>query len=313
MQNKVMLRKGELELINKYSRRELTEEEIYAFTVTLCDNDIDRDFERFSDDALEKMAQLFVGKTGICDHEMKSGNQKARIFACYTEKTGEKTSDGRAYKRLCARAYMLRGGDTDTLIDEIEAGIKKEVSVGCSMAERLCSVCGQDRRTGCTHIAGRTYTDKGTALVCHTILSNPTDAYEWSFVAVPAQRRAGVIKSYKEKKKLDPKEIIKNLGDGQCITAAEADGLRSYLAEQNGLCELGRAYLAEKRAAIIKSPVFSESGISEQVINSLIEKMSVAELDEFYRAAKRLEAVPTPQLKSEKEKPDALNGGFMIK
>ena len=312
MQNKTILRDGELELINKYSRRTLCKNEIYAFTVTLCDNDIDRDFERFSDEALEKMAELFVGKTGICDHDMKSGNQKARIFSCYTEKTGEKTADGREYVRLCARAYMLRGGDTDMLIEEIEAGIKKEVSVGCSMAQRVCSVCGQDRKAGCTHVAGRSYNQNGKATVCHTVLSSPTDAYEWSFVAVPAQRRAGVIKSYKEKKNLEPKEIIKNLGEGQRITAKEADDLRAYLAEQNGLCELGRAYLAEKRAAIIKSPVFLSSGISEQTVKSLLEKMSVAELDEFYRAAKRLEAVPTPQLRTPSNKSDALNGGFII-
>ena len=29
---------------------------------------------------------------------------------------------------------------------------------------------------------------------CHFVLSDPQDAYEWSFVAVPAQRDAGVIK-----------------------------------------------------------------------------------------------------------------------
>ena len=44
------LEKGELELINKYSRREITEDEVYVFSVVLCDNDIDRDNERFTVD-----------------------------------------------------------------------------------------------------------------------------------------------------------------------------------------------------------------------------------------------------------------------
>lgn len=43
--------KETLEKINKFTRRPLREEEIYAFPVTLCDNDIDRDNERFSDEA----------------------------------------------------------------------------------------------------------------------------------------------------------------------------------------------------------------------------------------------------------------------
>ena len=32
----------ELELINAYSRRKLTKDEVYVFGVVLCDNDIDR-------------------------------------------------------------------------------------------------------------------------------------------------------------------------------------------------------------------------------------------------------------------------------
>lgn len=41
------LNKEELALINRYTRREMSEEEVYTFSVVLCDNDIDRDFERF--------------------------------------------------------------------------------------------------------------------------------------------------------------------------------------------------------------------------------------------------------------------------
>ncbi|MEG2038600.1 MAG: hypothetical protein RRZ73_02615, partial [Oscillospiraceae bacterium] len=55
----------DLELINRYATREFKPEEIYTFRVTLCDNDIDRDFERFTKEALDKLAELFVGKTGI--------------------------------------------------------------------------------------------------------------------------------------------------------------------------------------------------------------------------------------------------------
>ena len=45
----------ELSLINKFTRRTFSADEVYAFSVVLCDNDVDRDFERFSDDALCKM------------------------------------------------------------------------------------------------------------------------------------------------------------------------------------------------------------------------------------------------------------------
>ena len=51
----------------------------------LCDNEIDRDFERFDIPALEKLAELFVGKTGIFDHSMSGRDQTARIFSCRVE------------------------------------------------------------------------------------------------------------------------------------------------------------------------------------------------------------------------------------
>ena len=47
-----------LEKINRFTRRPVTENEIYTFPVNLCDNDIDRDNERFSDNALLAMSKL---------------------------------------------------------------------------------------------------------------------------------------------------------------------------------------------------------------------------------------------------------------
>lgn len=58
----------EMALINAYSRRTLTKDEVYVFGVVLCDNDIDRDNERFTVESLFELEKLFVGKTGIFDH-----------------------------------------------------------------------------------------------------------------------------------------------------------------------------------------------------------------------------------------------------
>ena len=37
----------ELAEINRFTRTPLTAEEVYCFAVRLCDNEVDRDFERF--------------------------------------------------------------------------------------------------------------------------------------------------------------------------------------------------------------------------------------------------------------------------
>ena len=185
-----------LDKINKFTRRKLSEDEVYVFSVILCDNDIDRDCECFSDEALEELKELFIGKTGIFDHEATTVNQNARIFDTeLITDSSRRTKYGEPYKYLKASAYMVKTDGNKALIAEIDGGIKKEVSISCAAAKRTCSVCGCHKDTAsCAHIKGRKYGGK----LCHTILSDITDAYEWSFVAVPAQVNAGVTKKYSE-------------------------------------------------------------------------------------------------------------------
>ena len=182
--------KDDLQKINKYTRRNFKEDEVYTFSLVLCDNDIDRDYERFTVEALFELEKMFLGKTGIFDHNPKAENQSARIYECKVEAVnGKKTAYGDDYFRLTAKAYIPVSKNTENLILSIDSGILKEVSLGCSVGEKLCSVCGKEQGE-CHHIKGKKY---GNDLCCY-LLNNPTDAYEWSFVAVPAQKQAGVHK-----------------------------------------------------------------------------------------------------------------------
>ena len=180
-------------LINTYTRRDLSPDEVYVFPVTLCDNQIDRDGERFTSGALSKLAELFVGKTGIFDHIPSGQNQTARIYETNVVVDASKpsTADGEPYTALTAKAYMMRTSSNADLIKEIDAGIKKEVSISCAVKMRYCSICGEDAYHGCEHQKGRSYEGK----VCCHVLDEPLDAYEWSFVAVPAQPKAMVTRT----------------------------------------------------------------------------------------------------------------------
>lgn len=190
----VIITEKELEEIRKFTRKDITEQELYTFPLILCDNEIDRDGEKFTQESLGKLAELFVGKTGIFDHNASSKNQTARIYSAQVRTDPSRvTADGETYTWVEAKAYMLRNEKNKDLISEIEAGIKKETSVGCSVKSIKCSVCGRDIRGGaCGHIKGKVYDGK----ICCNLLCGPEDAYEWSFVAVPSQRNAGVIKSF---------------------------------------------------------------------------------------------------------------------
>lgn len=251
----------ELRAVNAFTKKDLLPEEVYVFSVLLCDNEIDRDMERFSEGTLEELSELFVGKTGIADHNWSSDMQKARIYRTeLIREEAEKNSLGMPYIYLKGYAYMLRTERNAELIAEIDAGIKKETSVGCSIAKTVCSVCGEEIESdSCRHVKGRKYKGK----LCFAELQGAVDAYEWSFVAVPAQKKAGVIK------KLDVSKGLKGFvssEEGRCFTA-EYDRLENEAA-------VGRRYLEE-----LKSEVLRLSLLSDRKMHSAL-KTGVAHMDE---------------------------------
>lgn len=272
----------ELEQINRYTRRAFTPQELYVFSVVLCDNEIDRDYERFTIPALHRLGELFLGKTGLFDHSMKSGDQTARIFSAKVEQEAEKTTQaGEPYTRLVARAYLPRTEKNADLILELESGIKKEVSVGCAVGKSTCSVCGADKtQKVCGHVKGKSY---GAGKICCTVLEEPRDAYEWSFVAVPAQRAAGVVKAFapgKEKRKTmeELRKSLEQAGEQIVLSAGEARALAKQLDELEQLAETGRQYRGRVCKSVVRLCALGKSGIPAEVMGRAAESMALDDL-----------------------------------
>lgn len=182
---KQLIDEDELALINRQTLRELSAEEVFTFRLAACDNQVDRDYEKFSDAALEGLAPMFVGKSVLMDHVWCAGYQTARVYDAHVESVGE-------IKRLILRCYMPRTEESEKTITAIETGILRECSVGCVVDRVICNICGADQtKTCCAHVAGGEYDGK----VCVMTLDGARDAYEVSLVAVPAQKEAGVVKS----------------------------------------------------------------------------------------------------------------------
>lgn len=277
----------ELEQINRFSRRALTAAEVYTFSVVLCDNEIDRDSEQFSIEALGEMAELFIGRTGIFDHSMKGKDQKARVYSTKLEQVaGRRNRVGEPYCRLNARAYMLRTHENDTLIAEIDAGIKKEVSVGVSVESTLCSVCGSDlKKEGCAHRPGQRYEGK----LCYHILNHALDAYEWSFVAVPAQPGAGVIKAFKAEKgecksMNEILETLKSADEAITVSRSQRRALLDMICTLEQEAALGREYKKALRTQVLALLPLAMPEMDCKVFGHMAEVMTVEELKSFRQA-----------------------------
>lgn len=281
---------AQLETINALSKTRLNGEQVYVFSLRLCDDQIDRDFERFDTGALAGLAKLFLGKTGVVDHNWSSEKQIARIF-----ETQVVEENGVHY--LKAWAYIRRGGSNEEIIADIEAGIKKETSIGCAMASSLCSICGSEYGT-CGHRKGEHYEGN----LCHAILKEPVDAYEFSFVAVPAQREAGVLKALGGGKRT-LKELAEEFG---------AQGEYRILFQE---AQLGRRYRKELEDGAVRAALALELGIEEPVLRCL---MQTAGSEELMRLKSALEdrlaesLPPVTQLTTRRDGADEVENGFLI-
>lgn len=279
----------QLAAINNLAKARLNGEQVYVFSLRLCDDQIDRDDELFDTAALPALAKLFIGKTGILDHRWTTENQVARIFETQVITEGKVTY-------LKAWAYIRRGGANDEIIADIEAGIKKEVSVGCAMGRAICSVCGSEYGT-CGHVKGESYEGQ----ICHTILQEPLDAYEFSFVAVPAQREAGVMKGMGQRKTLQ-------------TLAAEFGAQAEYRALKKQ-AELGQRYEKELQDSVVRLGLALELGVTEPVLRSLTKTAAADDLLALKNALEQRlkESLPvTTQLSGSFGTVAELDSGFLI-
>ena len=286
---------AELEQIRRYTRRDFAPEELYVFPAVLCDNQIDRDGERFSRDCLRELAELFVGVTGVFDHRASAEGQHARIFAArVVEDPSRPTNCGEPYTALRAEIYMPRNEKTAGLIAEIDAGIKKEVSVSCAVSRSVCSVCGEPAGT-CSHQRGKRYGE----IPCHVIHCAATDAYEWSFVAVPAQPLAGVTKSVR-----------------QTHREAAAPG-------DSDLLELGKAYLQRLREEYVRCALIALPELPEEAARAQAMELSAQGLITHTRALRKAASRRMPVLSqllgdlpsdpAPASDPDSVNRPFRLK
>ncbi len=106
---------GDLAKINAQPLRELGAEEVFIFRIAAADTLVDRDYERFSQECLEGMAKLYVGKPVLTDHSWSAGKQLARVYDAEVEATAEG-------HRLVLRCFMPRTEDNRGTITAIEAG-----------------------------------------------------------------------------------------------------------------------------------------------------------------------------------------------
>ena len=174
----------ELSEINRFTRHKVLAEDVVVFTIKLCDNDVDVDGDRFTVEALFKLQELYVGRSGTCYIESDIGtvSVNGRIFECCVDsKYNEVTKTGDDYFYLSAKVFILRNAVNSNMIHEIFCNPNKESSIGCAVHSAICSICRQNvklHENTCNHRhAVDQYYDN--QLSCLELI-DPIEAYEWA-------------------------------------------------------------------------------------------------------------------------------------
>lgn len=271
----------ELELINRGTITPLKAEDVFTFNVIVCDNHIDRVGDVMTDEALEAIAEKSKSLIGVKDHVWDSENTFTRLYDAIVVADGSVNEDnGLPYKYVLGKAYTLRKfGD---FVDKINSGILKEVSISFSSHGDTCSICGaktskrDDDRAVCEngHVALEVY----DGVQCTNLVNGIDDTFEWSFVAVPCQRCAGV-----KAKKLGGKHMKK-----LAFLLSMSPILKSLSAEKKE--ELGN---------IMDTPADAE--VDEKDIQALLERLDQLEAERDELKAKLEEAIAGKQAAEEAE------------
>jgi hypothetical protein len=211
----------DLKKINKYTLSPVTADDVFIFKATMADNEQDdRNYAPFNLKALQDLKKLYPGKTMLKDHSRRADNQIARIYDTELVQNANKTTElGELHTELEAKIYMIKTESNKDLIAEIKGGIKKEVSTSCKPEKMICNICNTDNMSKyCRHWPGVEYTiedgsAKGSKKRCKMLLHGAKEAYELSFVAVPAQPRAGAHKCEGFAKPIEEKEDTPEITD----------------------------------------------------------------------------------------------------
>lgn len=247
----------DLELINKHTLAPLCSDDVFIFKVRLCDNDIDRVGDKMSSDFLRAVADNIVGLTGLRDHDWSSNNQTARLFDAevVTDDT-LKNKLGEPLQYVLGKAYTLNKF-TD-YVDKIKAGLLKETSISFESTGDTCSICGEemlkdyDGVAHCKngHCAGSIY----DGVLCYNNITNLKDLLEWSLVAVPCQKEAGISNKSLGGKIMNRAEfLIRQFMSGKSYTKedkAELDNVLNDSAENKELTDEDIKALLDENEAL---------------------------------------------------------------
>lgn len=281
----------ELVAINKLSNVDLSEDDVYVFMTLAMDNNPDRQYDIVSSKANSSAARMTADRPMLTDHEREVENIVGKLI------------EGTTYKGSLWQKFYI-DSQNYTLARAIMLGLVNKVSVsfGASPVHAICSSC-RDKSIysmECPHYPGRK-DENGDTVYC--LLKNIDDYYETSFVAVPAQPRAGVRREPVEEMTM-PELSAKSL------TPEDVEATNAFMEEEDFTTDSNKNKTVDR---IVTEKLDGENPVSDAEKNALAEELttenpeltSVKSDEDSEAGADPVDAAPAEENKSEDESAEA--------
>jgi len=199
----------QLEKINRFSRVELTDDDVYVFSNMMIDNAVTSYYTIIHENLLRKFsADVRKGVGLLLSHDSSKLPVGRSFEATLVEDWNEET--GESLKSLYGDFYIALGRNTesgmttDDIANGIDSGTIFATSIGFSAKTMKCSICGHDIRSwDCHHWPGKEYiieNDEGVGetKTCYAIIGEDGvgELVENSLVYAGACSRARIINEY---------------------------------------------------------------------------------------------------------------------
>lgn len=201
--------KEQLEKINRLSKVELTEDDVYVFHNLMIDNAVTSYYTIVHENLLRKFSVDVKKGVGLILSHDSSKLPIGRSFdSTLVEEWDEETEE--VLKSLYGDFFIALGRNTesgmttDDIVSGIDSGTIFATSIGFSAKTMKCSICGHDIRSwDCPHWPGKEYIVEneegvGETVTCYAIIGEDGvgELIENSLVYAGACSRASIVNEY---------------------------------------------------------------------------------------------------------------------
>jgi hypothetical protein len=180
----------DLAAIRAFALAHIAPEDLYIRRMVVANDAVDRNWEQFTPAVLEHLAATLPGKALLVAHDKRP----LPVGLVYRAAARPAQPGEAGQTSLEAWFYLVKTSANEDLRRQIDAGVVRYVSIGCTYDQRLCNICDSDY-WDCAHWRGQTLPDGRVVTLRYGGDPRRYEAHEVSLVYLGAQREAQLAKA----------------------------------------------------------------------------------------------------------------------